>query len=467
MLKLYNSLGRKVEPFKPIKEGEVKMYCCGPTVWNYATIGNFRTFVFEDVLRRYLKFKGFKVYQVKNITDVEDRIIKGIKQSKMSRAELTSFYEKAFREDSATLGIEPADLYPRATENLKEMEDLVNRLIDKGYGYKAQDGSVYFDVSKFKAYGALSGVRLGSGKSAGRVSEDHYEDKQEATDFALWKAWDPADGDVYWENSLGKGRPGWSIECSSMSMKYLGETFDIHTGGMDLKFPHHENEIAQSEAATGKKFVNYWIHSDFLKTRGEEMHKSVGNVVYVRDLVKAGWSPQTIRMFLVSSSYRDPLDLTDTSLEQARAQTTRLSEFVARLKSADSKSDQGSGLSKALVADFEGAMDDDLNTPKAFSILFTFVKRMNTLIDSDSISSTTAAESMLALKKVDSVLRVVDFAEDQTLEPELATLLAQRDGARKRRDFHESDRLRKELLSRGVEVEDTPKGTRWKRVGHG
>ncbi len=465
-MKLYNSLGRKLEVFRPIKEGEVKMYTCGPTVWNYAGVHNFRTFVFEDVLRRYLKFKGFRVFQVKNITDVEDRIIRGIKESGMSRAGLTSFYEKAFKEDSATLGIGPADLYPRATDNIDAMVTLVKKLLAKGVAYRASDGSVYFDVSKFKDYGALSGVKPGSGKGAGRVSQDHYEEKEEATDFALWKTWDPEDGDVFWETELGKGRPGWHVECSAMSMKYLGESFDIHTGGMDLRFPHHENEIAQSEAATGRKFVNYWLHSQFLTIKGEEMHKSWGNVVNVRDLVKAGWEPMTIRLFLISSSYRDPVDLTDSALKQARAQRARLSGFVARLRSADGSEGTVDSLAKRMLTDFEGAMDEDLNTPKAFSVLYTFVKKVNSLIDSGSVSKREGSVALTALERVNSVFGVIEFGEE-ALSPELAALIAERDEARKRKDFDESDRLRKLLLSLGVEVEDTPKGTRWKRVRRG
>jgi cysteinyl-tRNA synthetase len=466
VLKFYNSLGRKLQAFEPIKEGEVKMYCCGPTVWNYATIANFRTFVFDDVLCRYLKFKGYRVYQVENITDVEDRIIRGIKQFKKSRAELTSFYEKAFRDDSATLGIAPADLYPRATENIGDIVKLIKKLMAKGFAYRSEDGSIYYDVPKFKGYGALSGVKLGSGKRAGRVSQDHYEEKQEATDFALWKAWDPDDGEVFWETELGKGRPGWHIECSAMSMKYLGDSFDIHTGGMDLRFPHHENEIAQSEAATGMKFVNYWLHSQFLTIRGEEMHKSVGNVAYVADLVKAGWEPMAIRLFLVSSRYRDPIDLTDSALEQARAQRSRITDFVARLRFADGKVDKVEGLSNQMLSDFEAAMDEDLNTPKAFSVVYAFIKKVNSLIDSGSVSRAGAGSALSALERVNSVLGVIELGEE-TLSPELAALVDRRDAARKRRDFAESDRLRKELLSLGIEVEDTPKGTRWKRSSRG
>jgi cysteinyl-tRNA synthetase len=466
MLKFYNSLGRKVQKFEPIKKGEVRMYTCGPTVWNYAGIHNFRTFVFEDVLRRYLKFKGFKVFQVKNITDVEDRIIRGIKESGKSRAELTSFYEKAFMDDMATLGMERAELYPRATDNLPDMVSLIKKLMAKEYAYKAQDGSIYFDVSKFPSYGALSGVKLGRGKETGRVSADHYEEKKEASDFALWKAWDPDDGEVFWETELGKGRPGWHIECSTMSMKFLGESFDIHTGGMDLRFPHHENEIAQSEAATGKKFVNYWLHTGFLTTKGEEMHKSLGNVVYLRDLVGAGWEPKTIRLFLISSGYRDSADLTDSGLEQAKAQRARLSELVDRLASVETPGDTNSSLAQSLLEGFEDAMDEDLNTPKAFSVLFTTAKKANTLIDSSSLGKGAAAAMTDALVRIDSVLGVMDFRKGE-LEPRLAELMAEREEARKRRDYAESDRLRKELLAGGIVVEDTPGGPRWKRASRG
>ncbi|HEY6283383.1 MAG TPA: cysteine--tRNA ligase [Nitrososphaerales archaeon] len=466
MLKLFNSLGRELQTFTPIKDGEVRMYTCGPTVWNYAHIGNFRAFVFEDLLRRYLKFKGFKVTQVKNITDVEDRIIKGIKQFKKSRVELTLFFEHEFMEDLATLGIERAEKYPRATDNIDDMVDLVKKLVAKKYAYKSEDGSFYFDVSKFKNYGALSGVKLGTGKGAGRVSQDHYEEKKEATDFALWKAWDPDDGDVFWETELGKGRPGWHIECSAMSMKYLGESFDLHTGGMDLKFPHHENEIAQSEAASGKKFVNYWLHSEMLNIKGAEMHKSVGNVIYLRDLVKEGWEPLTIRLFLLSSRYRDPIDLTDTSLDQARAQRARIQEFVSRLKSVSEPGGVDESLVAGALSEFEAAMDDDLNSPKALSVIFTFVKKGNALMDAKSLGKDGAAEALEFLRKFNSVFGVLDFREDK-LQEELVELLAKREEARKKKDYEESDRLRRKLLEAGIVVEDTPTGTRWKRAGSG
>jgi cysteinyl-tRNA synthetase len=465
MLKFFNSLGRNLQEFEPIRKGEVKMYTCGPTVWSYAHIGNFRTFVFEDILRRYLRFRGYSVYQVMNITDVEDKIIKGIRQSGKSLKELTKFYEAAFLADLDTLKVERADLYPRATAHINDIVRLIKILQEKGYAYQAPDGSHYFSVSKFKNYGALSGVRLDSLKPAGRVASDHYEEKMEAADFALWKAWDPEDGEVYWETELGKGRPGWSIECSAMSMKYLGETFDIHTGGMDNKFPHHENEIAQSEAATGKKFVNYWLHSEFLNIRGEEMHKSTGNLVNLRDLVKDGWEPLTIRLFLITARYRDAIDLTDSSLEQARAQRARLADFISRLKSLDRLEKEGSE-APDLLGDFEEAMDDDLNTPRALSALFSFVKKVNTLIDSKSLGKEGASKVLDTLGRVNSVLGIMEFGEEE-LPQNLALLIAKRNEARKRRDFRESDRLRKELLEAGIMVEDTPTGSRWKRATQG
>jgi len=366
----------------------------------------------------------------------------------------------------ATLGMERAELYPRATDNLQDMVNLIKKLLESGHAYRAQDGSVYYDVSKFRTYGALSGVKLGLGKETGRVSSDHYEEKKEASDFALWKAWDPDDGEVFWETELGKGRPGWHIECSTMSMKFLGESFDIHTGGMDLRFPHHENEIAQSEAATGKKFVNYWLHTGFLTTKGEEMHKSLGNVVYLRDLVKAGWEPKTIRLFLISSGYRDSVDLTDAGLEQAKAQRARLSELTDRLASVETPGDENSSLAESLLGGFEEAMDDDLSTPRAFSVLFTVAKKANTLIDSGSLGKAAADAVRDALVRIDSVLGVMDFGKGE-LEPRLAELIARREEARRRKDYGESDRLREELLAAGVVVEDTPSGPRWKRAPRG
>ncbi len=466
MLRFYNSLGRTVQEFKPIKRGEVRLYTCGPTVWNYAHVGNMRTFAFEDLLKRYLRFKGYRVVHVMNITDVEDKIIKGVRATGKPLKELTAFYEAAFMSDLDALGVERADAYPRATEHLEEMVLLVKTLVDKGYGYRSQDGSVYFDVSKFAGYGALSGVRVDAARKGVRVSSDHYEEKREAVDFALWKAWDADDGDVFWENELGKGRPGWSIECSAMSMKYLGESFDIHAGGMDNKFPHHENEIAQSEAATGKKFVNYWLHSDFLNVKGEEMHKSIGNVVYLKDLLAEGWDPLAIRMFFFSARYRDAIDLTQAGLEQAKAQRQRLQDLADRLREVRGVKGGTGELARQLLAGFEEGMDDDLNTPEALAAVFSTAKKVNALADSGDLGGGDALSLLDALARIDSVIGVLRLEPD-TLPHELAEMLALREEARRRKDFAESDRLRQALLARGVVVEDTPSGTRWKRASAG
>ena len=303
------------------------MYTCGPTVWNYAHIGNFRTFVFEDVLRRYLKFKGYKVtpgdehHRRRGQDNQGDEAIR-----KIPRGPDLVLRARVHGGSLTTLNIERAEVYPRATKHIPEMVDLIKTLMQKGYAYRADDGSVYYDVSKFERYGELSGIRPSQLVAGARVKNDSY-DKEQANDFALWKAWDADDGEVFWETELGKGRPGWHIECSAMSMKYLGETFDIHTGGIDNRFPHHENEIAQSEAATGKEFVRFWLHSDFLNVSGEEMHKSVGNVVTLRQLTEKGWKPRAIRLFLIGAHYRDKLDLTDESLQQAKSNIARIDGF--------------------------------------------------------------------------------------------------------------------------------------------
>ena len=456
-------MGRKLQAFKPLKQGEVRMYTCGPTVWNYAHIGNYRTFVLEDLLRRYLRFKGFRVTQVMNITDVEDNIIKGIKQFHKNLKELTSFYERAFKEDLATLNVEPAEVYPRATEHVSEMVQLVQTLLRKGYAYRGEDGSYYYDISKFPSYGALSGITPSKLKVGARVAQDHYE-KDEANDFALWKAWDPEDGDVFWETELGKGRPGWHIECSAMSMKYLGEEFDIHTGGVDNRFPHHENEIAQSEAATGKKFVRFWLHTAHLNIRGSEMHKSVGNDVYLRDLLKEGWDSRSIRLFLISSRYRDTIELTDARLEQASAERKRIQDLVDRLRGVEGQGRENSGLGGSLLDQFERAMDDDLNTPKALAVFLSFVKKANVLIDAGRIGKEEAAGMLEALKRVDSVLGILRFEKD-FLSDRVSSLIAARDEARRKHDFAAADRIRAQLSDEGITLEDSPTGTVWKRRG--
>ncbi|MDA4122927.1 MAG: cysteine--tRNA ligase [Thaumarchaeota archaeon] len=463
-LRLFNSMGRKLSLFKPMKAREARMYTCGPTVWNYAHVGNFRTFLFEDVLRRYLLYKGFTVTQVMNITDVEDKIIKGMKQFHMTREELVDFYEAAFMKDLEALNIEKAEHYPRATDNIPEMVSLIKTLVRKKYAYKSEDGSYYFAVSKFKKYGALSGVRTAKLRSGARVKQDSY-DKAEAYDFALWKAWDPADGDVFWETDLGKGRPGWHIECSAMSMKYLGESFDIHTGGVDNKFPHHENEIAQSEAATGKKFVKYWMHSEFLNVRGEEMHKSSGNIVTVRELLKQGWKPRAIRLFLVGGHYRESLNLTDESLAQAEANIERMDQFVRRLQGVRAGKDGGKSakITLSFLEDFEHSMDDDLNVPLALAALFRYQRGVNSLIDAGEMSKPEADEALATLKRVDQVLGVMRFEDAASVSSGILKLIEQREEARKRKDYRRADEIRVELKNQGIIVQDTPSGPVWTR----
>jgi cysteinyl-tRNA synthetase len=464
LLRLYNSLGRKLEVFEPIREGEVRMYTCGPTVWNYAHVGNFRTFTFEDVLRRYLIFKGYKVTQVKNLTDVEDRIIRGMKETGKSLKELTDFYSEAFMRDMEALNFQKAEVYPRATQHVPEMLSMIDSLLRSGHAYKADDGSVYYSIRTFDRYGALSGVKPEELKEGARVSADHYE-KMGAHDFALWKSWDPEDGEVFWETELGKGRPGWHIECSAMAIRYLGESFDIHTGGKDLRFPHHENEIAQSEAVTGKTFARYWLHSEFLNVEGEKMAKSAGNFVTLRELLDRGLDPRAIRLFLIGAHYREELNLTDDSLEQAAKNIERADEFVNRLRSGtfESTSDLGESSSRTFMEEFVGSMDDDLNVPRALAAFYGFQRTLNSAIDGGRLSKSGREAALDALKKVDSVFGVLRF-EEEKLPAELMGLIKEREGARAKGDYKRADELRNELKAKGVVVQDAAGGTKWKRV---
>jgi cysteinyl-tRNA synthetase len=455
-------MGRKYMRFKPMEKGKVKMYTCGPTVWNYAHLGNLRTFVFYDILRRYLKYKGYNVIHVMNITDVEDRIIDAVRNTGKSLKELTSFYEKELMKDLESLNVEKFEYYPRATEHIDDIVSLIKKLIEKGYAYRAQDGSIYYDVSKFKRYGRLSGIKPKELKARARISLDHYE-KTDVKDFALWKAWDEKDGEIFWETELGKGRPGWHIECSAMSMKYLGQTIDIHAGGKDLRFPHHENEIAQSEVATGKKFVRFWLHTEFLHILGEEMHKSKGNYVTLRDKMKEGWDPLTIRYFLISSHYRDPLNLTDEALKQCDAARKRLLDFIFRLLSLTSNVGDGKirkDVSK-LLSDFERSMDMDINVPRALSSLFTFVRNVNRMIDSMKVSRKDANHIIEALKRIDSVLGIVGMWPEP-LPEEILKMIKERENARKKGRYDIADSIRKNLEEMGIILEDTQHGTVWK-----
>ncbi|HEX9861940.1 MAG TPA: cysteine--tRNA ligase, partial [Candidatus Bathyarchaeia archaeon] len=392
-IRLFNTLTRQKEAFKPIDEGKVRMYTCGPTVYDYAHIGNFRAFVFEDLLKRWLNYRGLKVTHVMNLTDVDDKTIRGSQKQQLPLRQFTDFYAKAFFEDVAALNIERADYYPRATEHIAEMVALINRLTAKGFAYRGEDGSIYYAISKFKDYGKLSKIKVDELKAGARVKVDEYA-KEEAQDFALWKAWTQEDGDVFWETELGKGRPGWHIECSAMSMRYLGETFDVHCGGVDNMFPHHENEIAQSEAVTGKPFVNHWLHNEHLLVEGKRMAKRYGNFYTLRDLLGKGYDPVAIRYLLLSTHYRQQFNFTFEGLEAAKGAVERLRNFMHRLHDANGR---GSGeeiaeLMRKVQVGFGEAMDDDLNVSVALAVLFDFVRDVNNLLDADAVSRDEAEQ---------------------------------------------------------------------------
>ncbi|MCX6814218.1 MAG: cysteine--tRNA ligase [Candidatus Aenigmarchaeota archaeon] len=477
-IKFYSTMTRKKEVFRPIKEGQVGMYNCGPTVYDYAHIGNFRSYVFADLLRRYFEWKGFKVKQVMNLTDVDDKIIKKSAKEGIPSSKLTERYEKAFFEDIKSLNITPATLYPRATEHIKEMVSIVQALERKGYAYKGEDG-IYYKISKFKGYGKLSGTDLKGLKAGARVRQDEY-DKTAASDFALWKFWNREDGNVFWETELGKGRPGWHIECSAMSMKYLGETFDIHTGGVDLIFPHHENEIAQSEAATGKRFVRYWIHNEHLLVDGQKMAKSAGNFFTLRDLLKKGYSPKAIRFLLLSAHYRTKLNFTMDAIKSAEATVKGVENFVAEMQ-AD-KGGTAEGQPKAVKResnpqiqkviekarrDFEKALDDDLNTPLALKAIFDMMKEVNRMAP---VSEKDAKLVLDAVFDADKVL-ALELSETgkvwhspEEAEKEVRELILKRDSLRSEKKWKEADSIRESLKKKGIIVEDTAQGPRWKRL---
>lgn len=465
-LRLMNTLGRRIQKFVPLGKRTVRMYTCGPTVWDYAHIGNFRTYVFQDVLRRYLKQKGYRVVQVTNITDVDDKTIRQSRAAGLPLGEYTNKYEEAYFEDIAALNIEKAEHYPRATEHIDEMVALVKRLMLKGVAYQAE-GSVYFDVSKFKGYGRLSGVQLDELRSGARVDSDEYG-KDEARDFVLWKAWRPEDGEVFWETAVGKGRPGWHIECSAMSMKYLGATLDIHSGGEDLIFPHHENEIAQSEAATGRRFVRYWLHSGMLLVGGKKMAKSLGNFFTLRDLLCKGHDPLAIRYLLMSAHYRAQLNFTEETLGDAAKAIEALRGTLRRVKSFDAKTKRNNiELRRALskeAREFERALDDDLNTPRALAALHRIAKATNRAMDCSEVSKEDAKAVHRVILRLDKVLGI--FAEQvrpDFLPEEAERLMKERDEARARKDWATADKLREQLSAMGILIEDTPTGTVWKR----
>ena len=509
-LKFYNTLTRRKEEFRPLKEGEVTIYSCGPTVYDHPHVGNLRAFVFYDLLRRYLKYRGFRVKHVMNITDVDDKTIRNSRKEGVSLREFTERYTKIFFEELGKMNVEKFEFYPRATEHIKDMVSLIKILLRKGYAYKGADGSIYYDISKFKDYGKLSKIDLSGLKAGARVSHDEYT-KEEAKDFALWKAWTPEDGDVYWRTEIGKGRPGWHIECSAMSTKYLGKTIDIHTGGVDLIFPHHENEIAQSEGAYGKQFVRYWLHNEHVMVEGQKMSKSLGNFLTLNDLIKRGHSPRAVRYALISVHYRSKLNITDKSLWSAGQAIEKLDNFMDLLKEA--RGGKENPKVEKLVADarkgFREAMDDDLNIPLALSRIFEFMKEINKLMEEGKVGKKDAELVRKTMEGFDKVLGVmkkkegvsaemvkrildmlVDLHEDlkakdresaekmdsllsklrgKEYDPEnfgklISAVIEIRDALRKKKEYDLSDRIRAELRDIGVILEDKEDGVRWRIV---
>jgi cysteinyl-tRNA synthetase len=475
-IRLHNTLSGKTEPFVPQKPGEVRMYTCGPTVYDYAHVGNYRTFVFQDILRRFLKSRGFRLNHVMNLTDVDDRIIANAAAAGVSLRVYTEKYVQAFFDDCKTLSIEAPEHWIRATDHIEDMVKLIEQLRQKTFTYDSE-GSIYYRIAKFPSYGKLSKIDLSGIQAGARVDVDRYE-KESARDFALWKA--PKPGEHFWETEIGKGRPGWHIECSAMAMKYLGETLDIHTGGIDLAFPHHENEIAQSEAATGKPFVRYWLHAEHLLVEGEKMSKSLGNFFTLRDLFEKGYKPSTLRFLLASVPYRKQLNFTFDGLQQAANSVERLRNFVERLKQgkfpASKQKEMGARVQEA-AAEFDAGLSDDLNTARALAAVFDLVRETNIAMDKGEFrqGDVSAVQKLLAsfdqvfavLEDTDAEkLRVLGYGDDigALSDAEIEKLLADREVARKRRDFTTSDRIRKELAERGILIEDTRDGSvRWKR----
>lgn len=478
-LELYNARTRQREPFETIEPGKVKIYCCGPTIHDYAHIGNFRTFVFSDLVRRYLKYSGYEVYQVTNLTDVEDKIIAKSQAQGMDFKEFTAGYEKAFFEDLDTLNIERSELHPRATEPrvMDKMAEMIKDLMAKGHAYKAEDGSIYFSIKTWEDYGKFARIELEDLRAGERVSDDEYE-KGCAADFALWKAWTEADGPVFWDQypELGKGRPGWHLECSAMGLLYLGDTFDLHLGGIDLLFPHHQNEIAQSECCTGHRFVNYWVHSQHLFVEGEKMSKSLGNFYTLRDMLDGSknasgksWEPMAVRLALLKVHHGSRLNFTFDDLHSSAQNLERLKGFIKRCQEI------GGDIAPPVVKhplatkareEFKKAMDADLNISLGLAAVFTLVTEANKRFDASEDDSKELARSCLeVMEGWETVLGLRLFEEEVAAEltEEEQEWLQAREKARAQKEWAESDRLRDLLLEKGISVIDTPDGQKWEK----
>ena len=458
------------------------MYCCGPTVYDFAHIGNWRTFVFSDLVRRYLQFKGYAVTHVMNITDVEDKIIKGVRETKTTLREFTGKYEAAFLEDLQTLNCVRPHQMPHATEHIAEIIALIEKLVARGIAYQAADGSVYFSIEKYRGgggtYGRLLKLNFDELRVGERVASDEY-DKESLADFALWKARVPEDGEVFWPSPWGEGRPGWHIECSAMSMNMLGESFDLHLGGEDLKFPHHEDEIAQSEGATGKPFVKYWLHGAFLLVEGKKMSKSLGNFFTLRDLLAKGFTGREIRYLLLTAHYRETFNFTFDGLQGARAALARIDECLGKLReiagapgiaparpkvqTKQEHAETALGAPNDLLNNFTAALDDDLNISAAWGEVFKWVTETNKRLAANSLSVNDAAAELMAWDKIDSVSGIGTPVETEA-PPEIIALLESRQAARKAKDFKKSDAIRDALKVKGWAIEDTQKGPKLKRI---
>jgi len=464
-MNFFNSMSRSKEPVVPLEAGHIRMYTCGPTVYNFAHIGNFRAYTFEDILRRVIQFNGCRVTQVMNLTDVDDKTIRGAKAAGVSLKTFTAPFIQSFFEDLKAINIQPAELYPAATDHILEMIALVERLFEKGLAYQSEDGSVYFSVSRLPQYGRLAHLDREHLRVGARVADDEYE-KECYGDFALWKAYDDSDGDVVWDSPWGRGRPGWHLECSAMAMKYLGDTFDIHTGGIDNLFPHHENEIAQTEGATGKPFVNLWMHCAHLRVNGEKMSKSLGNFFTLRDLIAKGYTGREIRTVLINGHYRQALNFTFDALSAARSSLARIDECIDALEEL-AAAQKGFDASNACLADFTTAVNDDLNIPEAFAAIFALVRESNVAMSQGALKPQEAAAILGVFDKMDTVLGVVRFGRAQKEEgvpAEIQALVDARAAARAAKQWAESDRLRDELAAKGWEIRDAKDGQKVKKV---
>jgi cysteinyl-tRNA synthetase len=465
--RLYNTLTRKIESFSPADGETVRIYACGPTVYKPAHLGNFRTFLFEDLLRRVIALRGWKIFQVMNLTDVDDKIIKSASERRLGIGEVTAPITEIFHADRAFLRIQDAELYPKATDHIPEMIAIVERLVERKLAYKADDGTVYFAIDKFKDYGKLSRLDTREVKAGARVLQDDYS-KENAQDFALWKAAKPEDEatGAAWDSPWGRGRPGWHLECSAMAMKYLGETLDIHCGGIDLIFPHHEDEIAQSEGSTGKPFSRFWCHGEFLLTDGSKMAKRLGNVATVQDLRDKDVPAAAFRHFVFSTHYRKQLNMSSEALEASMEGVRRIADFAERLADAKAATPELEKIAEDAEAEVVSALFDDLNAPIALGALFTFVRKANAELDRNGVDKRSLEKAREVFTRINSVLDVVPVAADS--DPELGRWveekLAARKEARAKREFASADAIRAEIEGRGIAIEDGPQGTKWKKL---